>query len=149
MEKLIYFMELTQKNSYFFLTKFMNLAGCIFLILLIYIGDLNSEILFILSLGLLFFILQVGYSRLFPHKVSIYDDQVEFIGPWKIGKQNIKFSKIKSIESDDVSMKISPEWPGLNPVYILKSLDPDKNIQNRLLNCLKDYSHINYIKKNN
>ena len=141
--------NLRNKGAYYYFTKYPILIGfCIvFYILIIYPifqGKSISMTIIVLtfSSGLFFLVCQFLFSRLFPHKVKLYQDKIEFFGPWKIGKQAIKFSNIKSISYSDEVMVIMPKWPGLNKVAIFRTIDPENTIRNEVLRTTRGYSDI-------
>ena len=151
MEKILLETGLRKKGLYYYLTKSSTLTCLGTCILTLIIDGMHhswSRIPFDRYLSVLgiiiaiFLLCQIVFARLFPHRVTVLNDRIRFVGPWKMGEQILKFKNIQSIDYNDEVLLIRPRWPGITKVYITRSLDPDRQIQEVLLGTLKGHSHI-------
>ena len=151
MEKKLLDTVLRKKGLYYYLTKYTVLTSLVICILTVIIDGIYYSWRripigrYLLVLGVtsaIFLFCQMVFARFFPHRVTVLNDGLTFIGPWKMGEQTIKYKDIKIIYRSEDVLRIQPKWPGISAVYITKSLDPNKKIRETLLSVAKGHSNI-------
>ncbi len=147
MNKTIFTTELRNRGIYFFLTKYAALTGLCVIFITLFISDLSRgerltfDFYFYITGAIVVVIIpcQVVYSYFFPHKVAIFSDRIVAVGPWKI-KHTIHFESIQTVIYNERSTVIQKKF-GINKIFIGKSIDPDREIQENLIKALKIFSH--------
>lgn len=152
MEEILQHSIHNKKGVYYFLTKYLVWIGFCIVVAVIFWDPIffgkdiaTRDAILLLSSGIFFIVSQFLSSRIFPHRIRLYNQKIEFDGPWKIGKQAIQFTNIKSISYNDDVMMIMPRWPGFNKVVIFNSIDPDRKIRNEVLRVSQEFTAIQII----
>ena len=127
-----------------FFTKYATISGWFIYLVALFLHDIIYDraidpelyLVILLPIGLLFILCQICFSWVFPHNVTIYDNRIVAVGPWKIS-HTISFDKIRTILCNKQSTVIQKKY-GINKIIIGKSIDPQGNIQEILIHISQE-----------